>query len=83
MFLGFHIDTKDLSIRLTEQKRAGPTVLFGDLFAAFGSNSVRLNVTQQVRWNIEHSKSTNMLWSYFTSPIDALLWFGEEAGLRA
>ena len=64
IFLGFQIDTSNLTIRLPEQKRAGDTVLFDDLFASFGSNCLRLNTLQQVRGNIEHFKSVNALWSY-------------------
>lgn len=80
IFLGFQIEADNLAIRLPEQKRAGATVLFGALFASFGRNCLRSNNLQQERGNIEHFKSTNSLWIYFTAPIDARLGFGDEAG---
>ena len=80
-FLGFHIDASTFPIRLPEQKRDVATVLSDDLFRAFGSNALRLNTLQQIRGNIEHFKSTNILRSYFASPIDALLGCGDESGL--
>ena len=81
IFIGFEINTLNLAIRLPEQKRAGASVLFDQLFESFGSNSPRLLTLQQIRGNVEHFKSTNALWNYFTAPIDALLGCGDECGL--
>ena len=81
ILLGFEINTVDLTIRFPEQKRAGASVLFDELFADFGSNTMRMITLQQIRGNIEHFKSTNTLWSYFTAPIDALLGCGDECNL--
>ena len=52
IFLGFEIDTSSLPIRLPEQKRAGSSVLFDEVFSDFGSDSMRLLALQQVRGNV-------------------------------
>ena len=77
--MGFLIDTDSLEIRIPEQKRAGASVLFGELFVAFGSHALGIVTLQTITGNIEHFKSTNILWGYFTPPVDALLVHGDEA----
>ena len=42
IFLGFVTNTKEMTIALPEEKRAGSTILFGDLFSRFGSRVMRL-----------------------------------------
>ena len=79
-FLGFLINTSNLTIALHEEKRAGATVLFGELFSEFGSRVIRLITLQRLRGNIEHFRSTNMIWTFFTGPIDSLMCFADETG---
>ena len=83
IFLGFEIDTSSLEIRIPEEKRAGASVLFDELFASFGSKALRVLTLQRIRGNIEHFRSTDILWEYFTPPIDALLGCSDEAGIWA
>ena len=80
IFLGFLINKPNLTIALPEEKRAGATVLFDELFSEFGSRVMRLTTLQRLRGNIEHFRSTNMIWTFFTGPIDSLMCFADETG---
>ena len=81
IFLGFSINTANMTITLPEEKRAGATILFDELFSEFGSRVIRLISLQRLRGNIEHFRSTNMIWSFFTGPIDSLMCYADETGV--
>ena len=49
IFLCFTVNTAEMSIRLPEEKRAGATVLFDELFAQFGSRNIRLITMKRIR----------------------------------
>ena len=80
IFLGFAINTKEMTIALPEEKRAGATILFDELFCKFGTRVMRLLTLQRLRGNIEHFRATNLMWSYFTGPIDSLMRYADETG---
>ena len=63
IFLGFATDTVSLGIMIPAQKREGASVLLGELFLPFGSHALRVITLQRIRGNIEHFKSTNILWA--------------------
>ena len=67
-----------MAISLPEAKRAGPTILFGELLSQFGSRVVRLASLHRIRGNIEHFRSANMLWSFFNGPIYGRMCFADE-----
>ena len=73
IFIGFSINTKEMTIAPPEEKRAGATILFEELFIQFGSRMMRLQTLHRLRGNIEHFRPTNLMWSYFTGPIDSLM----------
>ena len=79
IFLGFCINTASMSISLPGEKKVGATILFDEVFSEFGSRIIRLITLQRIRGNIEHFRSTNMLWSFFTGPIDALMGYADDA----
>ena len=72
-FLGFLITTDDVTIALPEEKKAGDTVLFDELFRNFGSRVIRLVSLQRLRGNIEHIRTTTALRTCSTGPIDSLM----------
>ena len=71
--LGFTIKTGNVTIGFPEGKRDGSAILFGQLFREFGSRVMRFLTLQCLRGNIEHFRSTDMIWSFFTGPIDGLM----------
>ena len=79
IFLGFCINTASMAISLPGEKKVGDTVLFDEVFSEFGSRIMRLITLQRIRGNIAHFRSTNMIWSFFTGPIDALMGYADEA----
>ena len=54
-------------------------LLFGEIFQQFGGRIMRLITLQRLRGNIEHFRSTDMMWSFFTGPIDSLMRYADEA----
>ena len=81
IFLGFTINTTETPIRLPEEKRAGATTLFDEIFAQFGSRDMRLVTLQRLRGDLEHFKSTNFLRDFVTAPADALLGCSDGTGI--
>ena len=81
IFLGFRINTVTMSISLPEEKKAGATILFDELFSSFGNRVLRLVTLQRLRGDIEHFRTTNLLWSFFTGPIDILMCCADESNV--
>ena len=68
LFLGFVINASSMTIAFPGEKRAGATVLFGELFRQFGSRIMRPLTIRRLRGNIERFRTTNILWSFPPAP---------------
>ena len=79
IFLGFAINAANMTIALPEEKRAGATTLFDELFSQFGSRSMRLITFRRLRGDSGHFRTTNMMWTFCAGPIDNLMCFADES----
>ena len=79
ILLRFSANKSAMAISLPEGKRAVATIPSDEMFGHLGSRVRRLITTQRIRGNIERCRSSNMIWSFSTGPIDALMCFADES----